>query len=63
MKIRNGRRTSRGSEMKNIDLRVLLILIIGIAGSLRTIYRILNGIGLIFQKDGRKKRRKDHRRE
>jgi len=65
MKIRRIRiwRTSRGSEMKNIDLRVLLILIIGIAGSLRTIYRILNGIGLIFQKDGRKKRRKDQRRE
>jgi hypothetical protein len=48
--------------MKNIDLRVLIIFIAGIAGSLLFFYRILNGIGLIFQKDGRKKRRKDQRK-
>ncbi len=60
------RRTSGGSEMKLIDeqnILALMIFLTGLAGSLLFFYRILNGIGLIFQKDGRKKRRKDQRRE
>lgn len=39
----------------------LIILITGIAGSLLFFYRVLNGLGLILQKDERKK--EDQQRE
>jgi len=48
--------------MKNIDLRVLMILIAGIAGSLLFFYRVLNGLGLIFQREEEEEPEKDQRR-